>query len=509
MMQDTASRSEAKMLMRRRTVSDSIMIAPMVMVIVTCVLLHVKAADADVDAVYSLNYKEADARFTDACVALAHADPTVVHAAYPYHATSPEGEALYARVCVFGDVSASTAFLVISGVHGAEMYAPAAVQLRVMRDHLVPFNASDTVPRLRIPSGVRAVFVHAISPWGGSWGFKEGHSNIDMLKNINGIYNVSASYKSPTLVKVLDGMDLRNAGTVEGFLSGFQFYMTVASGPEGPQLLKELSYGQNERQIGLSYYGAGAAWERQTLYEIVDRYLDGACKILLADLHTAAGRYGDWFIAAFESSSEQQVKKWNQDSGAGATIEPIANAGVGTEPWPFYEFVKELHPDSDYVRVVWEAGTFPQANYEVDLLMGVYCRYYGDLDVSEAGCEAFFSTFNPADWTGPCCKFHHERIQEFFNPHKGAYADWPGLTYEAAAAPFRVMAHGLEEMQKNPKTCEARKKVTESGGTDSGEDISTGDAVLISLACVLISISVVGVFLIYRQGQRSRSQILH
>lgn len=177
---------------------------------------------------------------------------------------------------------------------------------------------------------------------------------------------------------------------------------------------------------------------------------------MLADLHTAAGTYGNWFMAPYDLPSNDVLMRWNHRTGGLATIEPIQQAGVGMDPWPFYQFVRDFYPATGLVRIVLEAGTFPQDKYQANLLMGVNCRFYGDLMVNEPNCSDFFNglpTPDPGKWTGPCCRYHNDRIREYFYPNLGNYTDWPERTFNSTMAPFGVMQFGLQEMVTNASSC--------------------------------------------------------
>jgi hypothetical protein len=208
------------------------------------------------------------------------------------------------------------------------------------------------------------------------------------------------------------------------------------------------------------------------------------------------------------------LARWNTQSKANATLEPLLEAGVGVDPWPFYQLVKDEYPHIHLVRVVWEAGTFPQELYQVNLLMGVYCRYFGDLGLLEPGCPAFFDSLSSggvSNWTGPCCKYHNDRIREYFYPHLGDHQDWPEKAYNSMAPPYKLTQFGLKELVRQASTqCDIPAASSKSGG-GSGSGVNDGLSAGATAAIVLLSLLVAGLavvvfIMLFTRRRPSRSK---
>jgi hypothetical protein len=179
------------------------------------------------------------------------------------------------------------------------------------------------------------------------------------------------------------------------------------------------------------------------------------------------------------------------------------------DPWPFYQFVQDMYPRARLVRIVWEAGTFNQALYQTNLLMGVYCRFYGDLATNEANCSNFWDALsagniNPPLWTGPCCKYQNARIREYFYPHLGAYTAWPELTYNSSVAPFTLVRYGLQELVVAASTCPRQPQPPPQPSpqpqpTESSSSMSSGVAAVVALLSIMTAGLLVASIILYQR----------
>ena len=112
-----------------------------------------------------------------------------------------------------GSQGARTVLFALSGVHGAELFGPSAAQLAML---------SSALP---VPRSVRLLFVHAVEPWGASYGYKENHQNVDCLKNINTLYDVA--YNDSLLVQFIADLDIPHVNETTVQMAGqlkFQEY---------------------------------------------------------------------------------------------------------------------------------------------------------------------------------------------------------------------------------------------------------------------------------------------
>ena len=364
---------------------------------------------------FSDTYQEADESFRQTCASMEGATlREYVHKGLGGFLD----ETLSTRVCTFGPENAATVLFAISGVHGAEMFAPAAVQLQIMTD-----TSSNPPGRYALPDNVRAVIVHGLEPWGASWGFKENEDNIDTLKNLNGFYELS--YNDTLLRSFIDDLDIAhlNDPAVQAQAQAvFQDYSEIY----GSAFFFALARGQWSREIGIAFYGTAETWSRRVLRDVVDRYLDRSVvkHVLLLDLHSAAGDFGDWLVAAYDSASQDALFRWVNQSGIDKAIEPIESAGVSTDPYPYYQFIVDQLGDKLVYRVLWEAGTYPQDEYQQALTLGVHCRYYEDL-------------------RGDYCQSIISQIRTYFYPN---LPEWKASLQTRLPDTFDLVKYGLEEM---------------------------------------------------------------
>lgn len=189
----------------------------------------------------------------------------------------PSGEPLACDVQIIGDPGAARILVLESGLHGAEGFAGSAIQVAVLRT-LIP------------PSGIALVLVHAINPWGFAWNRRVNEDNVDLNRHFldwdapGDLTNEGYAALADVLIPDDDSETAiaRSNAALEAY--------RVAHGDAA--LSAAIKRGQYCYPDGLHYGGTGKSWSSETVVAITERFLKGATKLGVIDVHTGLGPYG-------------------------------------------------------------------------------------------------------------------------------------------------------------------------------------------------------------------------
>ena len=225
--------------------------------------------------------------------------------------TGPSGEDLVVDVAVLGPGDAPNRVFVVSGTHGIEGFAGSLCQSRWL-EGLVAGDGS-AIP---IPDGVAVVLMHAHNPHGFAWWRRVNEDNIDLNRNylagterpVNEGYDALAEVLAPPSLDpdVLQALDARLvAYAAEHGLAAVQ---------------AAVSSGQYDHPDGIFYGGRGPARSHEVMFDVLDRHLAGAERVVVLDLHTGLGAWGDVEIicgAATPDDETERVRTWWGDHPIG------------------------------------------------------------------------------------------------------------------------------------------------------------------------------------------------
>ncbi len=224
---------------------------------------------------FAVDYRDARARFLDACVGSELSPEPVRHPA----AAGPSGEALYVDVVRLGPQDAERILFVTSGTHGVEGLCGSGLQVGLLREGALR----------ALPAGVAAVLVHAANPHGFAHLRRVNEDNVDLNRNFidfdaplpeNHAYDevhamlVPADWDGPARAAA----DARIAAYKREH-GAFAFQAAVTGG-------------QYRHADGLFYGGRQPAWSNRTWRSIVRRHGAGCRRAVLVDFHTGLGPYG-------------------------------------------------------------------------------------------------------------------------------------------------------------------------------------------------------------------------
>ncbi len=191
---------------------------------------------------------------------------------------APDGGALAIDVAEVGEEGAVAVLLVVSGTHGVEGFAGSALQT-----HWLQHDAAG------VPADVRVVQVHAFNPYGFAWIRRVNEDNVDLNRNFVDWTEpapVNERYGGIAHLLVPDAWDdaTQQATTIR--------LMEVA-GEIGLDTMQEVvSSGQYSHPTGVFYGGDAPVWSHRWLEREAGRFVGGARRAGIIDLHTGLGPWG-------------------------------------------------------------------------------------------------------------------------------------------------------------------------------------------------------------------------
>ncbi len=262
---------------------------------------------------FPLTYAECRARFLQAAGrAGAHVER------HPIEARGPDDERLSIDVARVGDARPARVLVVMSGVHGIEGYAGSAIQTWSL-DHAAAWD---------VPPGCAVIHVHAVNPWGMAWWRRQNESNVDLNRNWvdfgrplpdNPGYRELHRWLCPD---VLDDETERAFLEATGRLIEERGYSWVK---------EAVTVGQYEFEDGLYYGGHRREASTRTLEAIAAAHFEGCDEMLIVDLHTGHGAYGECTLLSGEAADTPGAAMIDSIF-AGETIERTAGDAEATTP---------------------------------------------------------------------------------------------------------------------------------------------------------------------------------
>ncbi|HTX48072.1 MAG TPA: M14 family metallopeptidase [Caulobacteraceae bacterium] len=223
---------------------------------------------------FSDDYQEARAKF----VTTAQAAGGVL-ARYANPNLGPDGRDLSTDVAWFGPRRAEKVLVLVSGTHGAEGFCGSGAQI----NWLVRGEVET------LPTGVAALVVHAINPYGFAWLRRVTEENIDLNRNwidFGGQLPENAAYDA-----LAEAAAPREWTPESQQRSGAE--LTAFADKYGPLALQQaLSGGQYKHPEGVFYGGQAPSWARRTQEQIYREYLGQAGHVAIIDYHTGLGPWG-------------------------------------------------------------------------------------------------------------------------------------------------------------------------------------------------------------------------
>lgn len=175
--------------------------------------------------------------------------------------------------------------VLVSGVHGIETYAGAAVQRDFVEENLSRF----------LEQGISVYLVHALNPWGYARDARVTVNNVDLNRNFPSRQDESlapnAGYQKLKAILAPESIGGPGWFSFAGFawkllwrIATFQFTVD--------EMNQAVAGGQREEARGLFYGGAGPEPQVEWLRRQLDEKLVGFEEALMIDIHTGLGERG-------------------------------------------------------------------------------------------------------------------------------------------------------------------------------------------------------------------------
>lgn len=278
--------------------------------------------------------------------------------------TGPAGEPLQTAIARMGSAEAPNVLLSISGVHGVEGYAGSALQVGALRER---------EQWLHLRDDMAIVFVHQLNPWGAAWSRKENEGNQELLRHIHHQYRPRRP--NPVFTALAEVMDYPAMRSVDEFMQARSRVKQLYGRFSPEEIGKGLVPGQDTHPTLFTFNGGPRAWSVDVLERVVREQLAGAERVVVFDLHTAVGPWGETVIM--------------EESPEGSPMHQRAAAWCGELwPWgegtPFYSWITDFVPGCEVLTLTLECGTEalgPRDQYVFALES--WLTHYGDRNAPE------------------------------------------------------------------------------------------------------------------------------
>lgn len=193
---------------------------------------------------------------------------------------TPTEVPLHTDVAALGPAEADRCLVLISGTHGVEGFAGSALQVGLLRSGMAG----------GLPPNVRLVLIHAINPYGFAYLRRSNEQNIDLNRNF---LDHSMSHPENLEYDKLSGAIASPAMSgPANFWAKMRLYGYLLRYGRA-KLQRAVTQGQYAHPRGLFFGGRQPAWSNLVLRDIVARYLGRAARVIIIDVHTGLGPYGN------------------------------------------------------------------------------------------------------------------------------------------------------------------------------------------------------------------------
>jgi Protein of unknown function (DUF2817) len=191
-------------------------------------------------------------------------------------ARGPAGEALATDIAWFGVAHPRRIFVHCSGTHGVEGFAGSAIQLQWLTEGV------------NITEDSAVVMVHALNPFGMAWLRRFNENNVDLNRNFVG---EEVDCNPPPYWDPVNA--LLNPASPPGW-DGFYARAALMLLRYGmPTVRQAVAGGQRVNPKGLFYGGLALEPGMAAYRNLMQSRLDAAERILVIDVHTGLGRFGN------------------------------------------------------------------------------------------------------------------------------------------------------------------------------------------------------------------------
>jgi hypothetical protein len=199
--------------------------------------------------------------------------------------------------------------------------------------------------------------IHALNPFGFAFLRRANEDNVDLNRNFvdhDKPYPTNKEYAR--LSKLISPQSI--SATTNSWAALRMLWCRLTYGKE--KLQRIVTQGQYTHPDGLFFGGHFATWSNRTLHEIVTRHLAGSARVVLIDLHTGLGPYGEAEIILndpeHDPAYQRAVDCWGRERvKSTASGESVSSRLSGTVKLAFTRVLAE----TELTAVGLEFGTSP------------------------------------------------------------------------------------------------------------------------------------------------------
>lgn len=227
-------------------------------------------------SLFPLNYQESRASFKRRCL------ESPIAKCESFHVPSAIDSDLSVDTALFSRHGNKKLLVLISGVHGAEAYAGAAVQELAASRHLEGLNRA----------GIDVLMIHALNPFGFKNNRRVTENNINLNRNFTDdgeIFKIHNSSYS-RLVDILEPKGpVQNVGRASWSNAWALAKRYIADGFNSKDLIVAIGQGQYDSEKGLEFGGRRVEPNIEIFKTIYALYTPMYDRVLTLDLHTGLG----------------------------------------------------------------------------------------------------------------------------------------------------------------------------------------------------------------------------
>lgn len=263
---------------------------------------------------------------------------------YQNPTVGPDGKALYVDVLFLGANDPKAVLVLLSGTHGVEGFAGSAIQTGLLRQDI----ASTLAPHVGL------VMIHAINPYGFAHLRRVNEDNIDLNRNFLDHSKPHPSNKGyKQLADAIAPLSLSLSNSVKSQVRLMWYRLRHGT----TELRSAVSGGQYTHSNGLFYGGSKPAWSNKIIRDVANRYLIKAKRVVVIDIHTGLGAYGNAEVIMNVSKESPAFKRatkcWREKVSSTVTGDSVSPHLHGSLKLAF----PEMLPDTEVTAVSLEFGT--------------------------------------------------------------------------------------------------------------------------------------------------------
>jgi hypothetical protein len=245
-----------------------------------------------------------------------------------------------------GADDADALLVISSGCHGVEGHCGSGAQVALLRDEAFRAKARH--------AGVALLFIHALNPWGFSFGRRVTHEGVDLNRNFldfrrplpgNPGYDQLAAVLLPEQWPPHAGNERQ--------------LMAYAASHGMAALQAAISGGQYRHPDGLFYGGTSPTWSQQTLRMVLRQHASRCRQLGWIDLHSGLGESGRGeriFACRDDDSARHRAKAW---WGTRITFTEDGSSTSSDLHGNLWHAAYDECPQAAYAGITLEFGTQP------------------------------------------------------------------------------------------------------------------------------------------------------